>query len=113
MEHFTRTLYWGTADELNYISQGLYSYTMDKFNTLNAVNKLAILESLAHMYEKFPLREIMNNLNHFQPYSNHTCTMGVISPFTSRLELITIPCDKQYNIASVICQKSTQKENKV
>ena len=113
MEHFTRTLYWGTADELNYISQGLYRYTMDKFNTLNAANRLDILESLAHMYEMFPLREIMIDLNHFQPGSSYTCTMGVISPFTSRLELITIPCDKVYNISSVICQKSTQNEIKV
>ena len=112
-KHFTKQFYWGTSEELQYISHGKQNYTARHYKTIRLAKKLDILETLANQYANPALRDVIGNLNSFQPNPNYACTMAIISPFTSRLELITIPCDEAYNISTIICQKFQSSENKV
>ena len=72
-----------------------------------------MLQHIADEYNQSGLANVVKYLNRFQPDPKYTCTMAVISPFTGRLELVTIPCDEKYNISSLICLKETTIGEKV
>ena len=108
---FTIPSYFRPFDEMRQLSQSLprYQYTSNS----NITQNIYILQHLADEYDQSGLANVMDNLNRFQPDPNHSCTMAVISPFTGRLELVTVPCEQSYNISSLICLKKATIGEKV
>ena len=58
-KHFTKHFYWGTSEELQYISHGKQNYTAHHYKTIRLAKKLDILETLAYQYANPALRDVI------------------------------------------------------
>ena len=62
------------------------------------------MERIGLLYQNSSWKQILERLAQFQPAASRHCTLGVISPFSKRLEWLSVSCDEKLNQSVLICK---------
>ena len=54
-------------------------------------------------------KEFLSGMNFNHPIIGRNCTFGLVSPFTGKLEWISVDCSRKYFIPTLICEKPGEK----
>ena len=54
---------------------------------------------------------IIDSSNDNQPSPAYDCTLATISPYSLKIEWISIPCTKSYDMSHVLCQRKAKVSN--
>ena len=69
------------------------------------------MERMGALFQTSSWVQIFEKLATFQPAPSANCTLAVISPYSGRLEWISIPCDEKTNQSVLICKLPDRKLN--